>query len=172
MSEALRRSFTVLPPTHFVRVAVLDPMRPKELTRCVRSFLRRLRRRGCEYFAANEWREGRRHHHVLVRAEGNLTSAVVSELWCASCPGARVTSYCEPVRSVEAAVRYVVKDLRDGSKKEVPPAEFGGKLFSYSKGFLSEPLKALMRAVVDEWRARARTRTGPQKRGNSSKGEQ
>jgi hypothetical protein len=157
MSAALRRSFAVLPPTHFVRVTVLDTIRPKELTRCVRGFLRRLRRRGCEYFALNEWQEELRHHHVLVRTGGDLTSAAVGELWRASCGGVRVTSYCQGVRSAEAAARYVVKDVRDGSKKEVPPEEFGGRLFSYSKGFLAQPLKALMGAVVGEWRARARS---------------
>ncbi len=162
MSEALRRSFAVLPPTHFVRVTVLDPIRPRELTRCARGFLRRLRRRrrGCEYLAVNEWREGQRHHHVLVRTEGELTSAVVAELWRASCRGARVTSYCKPVASAEASACYVVKDVKDGSKKEVPPSWFRGELFSYSKGFLAEPLKALMRAVVKEWQAKARKRRG------------
>jgi hypothetical protein len=60
------------------------------------------------------------------------------------------------VRSVEAAARYVVKDVRAWWKKEVPPAEFSGRLFSYSKQFLAEPLKLLMRAVVEEWRERAR----------------
>jgi hypothetical protein len=59
------------------------------------------------------------------------------------------------VRSAEASARYVVKDLRDGSKKEVPPEEFGGRLFSCSKRFLSQPLKALLRAVVDDWRVKA-----------------
>ncbi len=168
MSAALRRSFRVLPPTHFVRVTALDAVSVGELTRCVGRFLRRLRRRGCEYFAASEWREGRRHHHVLVRADGDLTSAVVAELWRASCRGARVTSYCRRVASVEASARYVVKDVKDGSKKEVPPAWFRGRLFSYSKGFLAEPLKVLMRAVVEEWRAQARKRTGKHQPDNSS----
>jgi hypothetical protein len=158
MSAALRRSFAVLPPTHFLTLAVRDPMGAKELTGCVGRFLRRLRWRGCEYLALNEWREGRRHHHVLVRAEGELKSALVAELWRASCGGARVRSYCEPVRGVEAAGRYVLKDVKDGRKKEVPPADFGGKLFSYSKHFLAEPMQVLLRAVVEEWRVRAQKR--------------
>jgi hypothetical protein len=168
MSLALRRSFRALPPTHFVRVTVLEPIKAQDLTRCVGRFLRRLRRRGCEYFAANEWREGRRHHHVLLRTDCNLTSAVVGALWRSSCPGARVTSYCQRVRNAEATARYVVKDLQDGSKKEVPPAEFSGKLFSYSKGFLAEPLKVLLRAVVQEWQSEARNRSREDRRGDSS----
>jgi hypothetical protein len=160
MSAALRRSFRELPPTHFVRVTVLGPMKSRELNGAVGKFLRRLRWRGCEYLAVNEWREGRRHHHVLVRSEGELTGAVVAELWQASSPGVRVTSYCRPVRSAEAVARYVVKDLEDGTKKETPPADFDGRLFSYSKRFLSQPLKTLLRTVADEWRAEARRRTG------------
>jgi hypothetical protein len=167
MSAALRLSFRELPPTHFVRVTVLDPMKPKELTRCVGKFLRRLRRRGCEYLSVSEWREGQRHHHVLVRADGGLTSGVVSKLWRASCPGARVTSYCRPVSNAEGSARYAVKDVKDGSKKELPPAEFGGRLFSSSKRFLAEPLKVLVRAVVEEWRSRARNRASDRQGGDS-----
>jgi hypothetical protein len=168
MSAALRRSFGVLPPTHFVRVTALDVVSAVELTRCVGRFLRRLRRRGCEYLVVNEWQEGQRHHHVLVRTDGELTGAVVAELWRDSCRGARGTSYCRPVTSVEAAARYVVKDLSDGSKKEVPPSEFGGKLFSSSRQFLAEPLKVLLRAVREEWRAEAQSRTERHQRGDSA----
>src|SRR5262249_32491924 len=86
MAAALRRSFWELRPPHFVRVTVQGPMESGELTKAVAKFLRRLRWRGCEYLAVNEWREGRRHHHVLVRSEGELTAAAVAELWKASCP--------------------------------------------------------------------------------------
>jgi hypothetical protein len=156
MSAALRRSFQVLPPTHFVRVTVLDPMQTEVLTRCVGRFLRRLRRRDCEYLAVNEWVAGERHHHLLVRTECELTPRALAELWQASCAGARVTSYCHPVRTPEGAARYVVKDVRDWTKKEVPPAWFRGKLFTSSKRFLAQPLKVLMRAVVSGWQAKTR----------------
>jgi hypothetical protein len=159
MSAALRRSFAVLPPTHFLTLKVLTPILTRDLTGCVAKFLRRLRRRDCEYFAANEWSEGQRHHHILVRAEGELTAGAVAELWRESCRGASVTSYCRPARSAAAAARYIVKDLKDGSKKEVPPVEFSGRLFSYSGHFLAQPLKVLMRAVVKEWRSQARNRS-------------
>jgi hypothetical protein len=132
-----------------VRLTVLDLVMPQELTRCVGRFLRRLRRRGCEYLAVNEWREGQRHHHVLVRTDRELPPAAVAEMWRASCGGARVTSYCRPVLNSEGSARYVVKDLREGSKKEVPPADFSGRLFSYSGRFLAEPLRVLLKAVVE-----------------------
>jgi hypothetical protein len=168
MSAALRRSFAALPPTHFVRVTVLGRIMPQELTRCVRGFLRRLRWRGCEYLAVSEWSEGQRHHHILVRTEGELTAAVVAELWKASCPGARVTSYCRQVRSAEATARYIVKDVKDGSKKEIPPEEFGGRLFSSSKHFLTAPLNVITRAVVEEWQTQARYRPETRQAANSS----
>jgi hypothetical protein len=103
----------------------------------------------------NEWHQGDRHHHILLRAPEDSISAAVPGLSWASCRGARVTAYCRPVRTVEGAARYIVKDLRDSLKKEVPPADFCGRLFSYSKRFLAQPLKAIMRAMVEEWRVQA-----------------
>ena len=155
MSAALRLSFRVLAPTHFLRVRVLDPIRGKDLTACVGRFLRRLRRRKCEYFSLNEWHEGLRHHHILVRTDADLSPAKVAELWQASCGNVRTSSYCRAVRSADAVARYLVKDLTAWWKKELPPAEFRGKLFTYSKRFLARPLKILMREVVAEWRLKA-----------------
>ena len=103
--------------------------------------------------------EERRHRHALVRSEGDLTPAAVSQLWRGSCRGARVASYCRPVSRAGASARYLVKDLRDGSKKGVPPEHFGGRRFSSSKRSLARPLKALLRAVVVEWRTQAQMRS-------------
>ena len=155
MSAALRLSFQLLAPTHFVRVRVLDPITGKALTACVGRFLRRLRKRNYEYFSINEWHEGLRHHHILVRTDVDLSPAKVAELWQASCGDVRTTSYCRPVRSAEATARYLVKDVKAWWKKELPPAEFRGKLFTKSKHFLARPLKNLMREVVAEWRLKA-----------------
>src|SRR6516165_10545524 len=155
MSAALRLSFQELPPTFFVRVRVMDPIEEKDLTAYVRRFLRRLRRRKCEYFSVTEWHEGLRHHHILIRTDVDLSPAKVAELWQASCGDVRTTSYCRPVRSAEATARYLVKDVKAWWKKELPPAEFRGKLFTKSKHFLARPLKNLMREVVAEWRLKA-----------------
>jgi hypothetical protein len=157
MSAALQLSFQVLPPTYFVRVRVLDPITGKELTACVGRFLRRLRKLKCEYFSINEWHEGLRHHHILVRTDVDFSPAKVAELWRASCGNVRTSSYCRAVRSADATARYLVKDVKDWWKKELPPAEFTGRVFSYSKRFLARPLKILMREVVMEWRAKAVT---------------
>jgi hypothetical protein len=155
MSAALRLSFQELPPTYFLRLRVMDPIEEKVLTANVGKFQRRLRSRKCEYFTINEWHEGLRHHHILVRTDVDLSPATVAKLWQASCGNVRTTSYCRAVRSADAVARYLVKDLTAWWKKELPPAEFRGKLFTYSKRFLARPLKILMREVVAEWRLKA-----------------
>ena len=63
------------------------------------------------------------------------------------------------MQNVEGAARYIVKDVRDPAKKEVPPAWFSGKLFSYSGRFFAAPLKVLMQAVVKDWREQSRKRS-------------
>jgi hypothetical protein len=93
-----------------------------------------------------------------VRTDADLSPAKVAELWQASCGNVRTSSYCRAVRSADAIARYVVKDVKAWWKKELPPAGFHGKLFSYSKLFLAQPLKALVAAVVEEWRAQAQSR--------------
>jgi hypothetical protein len=50
--------------------------------------------------------------------------------------------------------------LSDSSKKEVPPAGFKGKLFSYSRQFFAKPLAVLAREVVEAWRTQARLKKG------------
>ena len=107
MAAALRRSFESLPPTHFVRVTMLDPIKPRNLSLCLGKFLRRLRRRDCEYFALNEWHEGRRHHHILVRTDGKLSSAVVA------CCGERRVG--QPAYRVIAAKCKTWREPRDTS---------------------------------------------------------
>ena len=105
-----------MPPTHFVRVTVLDPVKPQEMSRSLASFRRRLRRQRCEYFMVTEWRDERRHHHLLVRADGDFDFGsrrpVVD---AASCRGARVTSYFagESAERGGVVTRYVVKDVEE-----------------------------------------------------------
>src|SRR5262249_18551335 len=155
MSAALRLSFQLLAPTHFVRVRVMDPIEEKDLAACVGRFLRGLRKRKCDYFSINEWHEGLRHHHILGRTDVDLSPAKVAELWQASCGNVRTSSYCRAVRSADATARYVVKDVKAWWKKELPPAEFTGSVCSYSKRFLARPLKILMREVMMERRDKA-----------------
>jgi hypothetical protein len=97
----------------------------------------------------NEWSAGRRHLHLLLRTDVTLDSGVVASLWRQSAEGA---ASCEQARNPEGLARYLVKCLKDNRKKELPPADFHGKLFSSSKGFLIRPMKALQKEVLQKWK--------------------
>lgn len=157
MAAVLRRSFRELPPTHELRITVFGLIHDGELSACLTKFLRRLgyrmKRDGFEfrYFLVNEWTEGHRHFHLLVRTDGELTSPLVRELWAKSWPGLPFTHHCATVRDAVAVAKYVVKDLKSQDKKEVPPKTFKGRICRYSRGFLTESLDAVWEKVVGEW---------------------
>jgi len=87
MAACLRRSFRERPPTHELRVTVLGMISDRALSLALQKFLRRMRYRlgrlgsDFEYFVVNEWSEGHRHVHVVVRAEADLTREHVRTLW-------------------------------------------------------------------------------------------
>lgn len=155
-SAIQRRSYGVLPPTHMVRITVQEPISDAELTRCISRFLGRLKRRGHEYLIINEWKRGKRHHHILVRAAGKLTRRMVREFWSASCPGKRFTRYCARVIDPVRVARYVVKDTREGG--ELPPEGFRGRVISSSEAFFSAPTKVLWAEQRTEWDRQRRER--------------
>jgi len=156
MSACLRKSFRELPPTHEFRVTVLGIISDRELSLAIGRFLRRLRYRlgrlgsGFEYFAINEWAE-HRHTHFLARTQADLTTSMVRASWEKSLPGVPFTPHCAHVRSPAALARYVVKDLKDSSKKELVPATFRGRLFSYSRHFFTKQVQALWLELRQEW---------------------
>jgi hypothetical protein len=125
----------------------------KELSDGLTRYLWRLRYRlkDVEYLAVNEWAGGHRHIHALVRTGGELTPGLVGDLWGKSLPGLSFTHHCGPVRDSVAVARYLVKDIKDGSKKEVPPQSFRGRLLRYSKGFFSAKVADLWREQIAEW---------------------
>jgi hypothetical protein len=130
----------------------------KELTRRVTRFLERLRYRiPLEYLLVNEWREGHRHMHILVRADTHVTPDLVADLWSKVNPGPRsiCTSYCRPVDDPIKIARYIVKDLKDAAKKEVAPKSYEGRVMTYSRRFLAKSMKKLWRELVDDWLAHA-----------------
>jgi len=45
----------------------------------------------------------------------------------------------------------VVKHLNDASKKELPPSIFKGRIYSYSRHFLTGPVAALWEEQLREW---------------------
>jgi hypothetical protein len=121
-------------------------------TRFLGRLQRRLRGGGFEYFAVNEWHDGHRHFHILIRTGFNLTRAVVRELWGRSLPGVDFTHYCQPVGDADAVAKYVVKDLNEDLKKELPPRSFRGRVISYSKGFFVKKPADLWAEQLEEWR--------------------
>src|SRR5262249_13403056 len=142
MALCLQRSFRDLPPTHEARVTVFGLISDRELSRAVGRFLRRLKYRlrgsGWEYLLVNEWSDGHRHMHLLVRTGFDLIPAVIRELWAKTLPAVPFTHHCGPVRTPAAIAKYLVKDLADDSKKELPRQNFRGRIFSYSKRFFTK----------------------------------
>src|SRR5262249_54233251 len=68
MARCLIRSFQTLPPTHMIRLTAFAMLTDRELTKRIRQFLDRLRYRvPLEYLLVNEWSDGHRHVHILVR---------------------------------------------------------------------------------------------------------
>jgi len=146
-----------LVPTHEVRVTVLGVISDGHLSLAVGRFLRRLKYRFgtlrsiFEYLLINEWSEGQRHFHILVRATVDLIRQMIRILWKKTLPGVAFTCHCAPVRNPVAIGRYVVKDLRNASKKELAPRTFTGRIYTYSRGFFSKPVADLWKEQLQEW---------------------
>jgi hypothetical protein len=129
----------------------------RELSRAMTRFLRRLRHAlarlgpGFEYFAMNEWSEGHQHTHIVVRAGGDATQQMIRSLWAKTLPGVQFTCHCDRVRSAVAMANYLVKNLKDASKKELPPESFKGRIFTCSRHFFTKPIATLWKEQVQEW---------------------
>jgi hypothetical protein len=73
-------------------VTVFALISDRDLSGAVGSFLHRLRYRlkglgsGLEYFVMNEWSDGHRHIHVLLRADADLTPRLIGALWKRTLP--------------------------------------------------------------------------------------
>jgi hypothetical protein len=165
------RSFEELPPTHMIRLTSFAMVPDRELTKRVRRFLERLRYRvACEYLVVNEWSDGHRHMHLLVRTAGTITPELVSNLWEKVMPGpmSAKSSYCRPVASAARVACYVVKHVRDAAKKEVAPKSYAGRVMTYSKGFLSQSMEALWREQCRQWKHGLRSGSAPSQEGSQS----
>jgi len=157
LSACLQRSFRDLGPTHEIRVTVLAVICDRRLSLAVSRFLRRLKyalgrvRSGCEYFVVNEWSEGSRHIHILVRVVADLAREMVRFLWAKTLPGIQFHCHCAVVRSPAAIARYIVKHLKDDSKKELAPLTFKGRIYTYSRNFFTRPVADLWKEQLEEW---------------------
>jgi hypothetical protein len=129
----------------------------RDFSQAITRFMRRLRyaigklRSGFEYLVMNEWSEGSRHIHILVRVLVDLTRETVRCLWAKTLPGHQFTCHCAMVRSPAAIARYVVKDLKHNSKKELAPLTFQGRIYTYSRGFFTKSVAALWKEQLREW---------------------
>jgi hypothetical protein len=103
LAICLGRSFEDLPPTYELRVTVVGVISHRDLSSAICRFLRRLRYRlkalgsRFEYLVVNEWHDGHRHTHFLVRTSADLTRQTVRALWRMSLPQVRFTCHCAPV---------------------------------------------------------------------------
>jgi hypothetical protein len=138
-------------------VTVLAIIDDRDFSLAVGRFMRRLRyalgklQSSLEYLVMNEWSEGLRHVHILVRVLIDLTRETVRWLWAKTLPGPRFTCHCDPVRIPAAIARYIVKDLKDNSKKELAPQTFNGRIYTYSRGFFTKSVATLWKEQVQEW---------------------
>jgi hypothetical protein len=146
-----------------IRLTCFALLSDRELTKRLRRFLDRPRYRvECEYLLVNEWRQGHRHVHILVRAEGAIKPELASELWAKVSPGPRSirSIYGRPVEDPIRLARYVVKHVADEAKKEMAPRSYSGRVMTYSKGFLSQTMAALLAGAAPRARARAKPKAG------------
>jgi hypothetical protein len=138
-------------------VTVFGAISDREFTLAIGRFLRRLRYRlrrlgsGFEYFAMNEWSEGHRHVHIVVRAGADVTPAMIRALWEKTLPGVPFTHHCAPVRQPIGLANYLVKNLKDCSKKELPPGSFRGRIYTYSRHFFTKPVATIWEEQRKEW---------------------
>jgi hypothetical protein len=157
LATCLRRSFRTLPPTHEVRLTVHAVISDRDLSLAISSVLRRLRYRlgtmgsGCEYLAMNEWSEGHRHTHILLRVNGVLTRQTIRAIWAKTLPGLPFTCHCDMVRNPVGLANYMVKNVKVGAKKELAPTTFRGRLYNYSRNFFTSPVAFLWNAQLREW---------------------
>jgi hypothetical protein len=140
-----------------VRVTVLAAIKDQELTAAIGRFLRKLRYRlkragfTCEHLLVHEWHDGQRHEHILIRTGGEVTRELVRELWQKALPGVRFTCHAAAVINPAGLARYIVKDIRDNGKKELPPEHFRGRVYSYSRDFFTKRVVELWREQRAVW---------------------
>jgi hypothetical protein len=151
-------------------VTVFGVISDRDLSLAIGRFLRRLKYRlkkpgsGCDYFVVNEWSEWHRHTHLLLRVDVELRREQIRALWAKTLPGVPFSCHCAPVNSPGAIANYVVKNLTDGSKKEVPPTTFPGRIYTYSRSFFTRPVAALWKQILQEWYPSSEVPARPQKK--------
>jgi hypothetical protein len=158
INAIFQQSFRTLPPTHTACVSATG-LTSAQLSAAHSKLYRRLRARATHYAGVQEWADGRRHLHLLLRDRW-LYHGLIQLLWLKSLPpGAVATAfYCEPIAHRTALAKYLVKHPDQQKPGECPPKFFRGHVISYSRGFLSAPAKVLWKRELAERRAQYRER--------------
>ncbi len=151
-------SFQTLPPSHHLVLHPPDGMSERTLAALVGKWLVKLKRRlggDLEYARVFEWQSGRVHAHVWFRTSQKVTSKLVRAILPPD-----VVFSCDSRRgSIIAAAKYMFKDVKNAEQKtQLPPLHFGGKLFVSSRGFFTQPVRELWKAVRAEWEDRIQQR--------------
>ena len=172
IGACFRISFGELPPTHHFRLTIRDNgITNKLLTEIVGSVLKKMKYKlkpdTFDYLVVNEWSKGKRHHHIVLRTSERLTARFVRPLvektlvaFAKRHPNVHLRSLGKDdlsvmiVRNPVGLAKYVVKDLKDRSKAELPPAEFKGRIFTMSQTFLVRPRDILLNEVKAKWNAK------------------
>lgn len=163
-SAILAKSFSTLPPSHFV-VLRHSTDSPAELSACLSRFvqqIRDLRKQGTtfEYAAYVEATKNEPPHvHLLVRTTSTMTKAKVRDMWQKACQSETVSVYMEPCRDAGRAAKYVPKfwAMREGQRCKLyvpwlPGDDWAGhRLHMTSAGFLSHSRQELWQMVKHEW---------------------
>jgi hypothetical protein len=155
MAKSLRRSVAALPPTHFLTLRPNSSRTTdKAFTGAITKFLKALKRRSpgkrLEYLVVNEWRNGVRHAHALVRLDATMSLRSVRRSVRAARGVVELCCSAKPVRNVTGAANYIFKHTRRPEKKaELTPATFRGRIYAVSKRFLTKPFKTLWREISD-----------------------
>ena len=122
-----------------------------EFSEAVAKFMLALRRRVSEltYLLVREWRNGVQHAHALLRVRRLTRTAMRAsrEVAGVRCSAARV-------RDVDRVASYVFKETKRIEKKaELAPANFRGRMYTVSRGFLTKSFTKLWRELQDARRA-------------------
>jgi hypothetical protein len=141
MCRRLDDALRVRPVTHHLRLSCLEGLPDRLLSHAHSAFFRRLRRSASlDYFRINEWAEGKRHLHAMIRLhDGRLPTSHIGQLWRKSLPDQTLTHCWEPIADQFALSRYLTK------LEELPPPGADVRLHSASRGFFPPVSKETVR---------------------------
>jgi hypothetical protein len=126
------------PAKYKLRLTAYGVTDDRQLGRAHSGFFKMLRKYvGCGYWWINEWSDGHRHLHAIIRAVDEISRDLVARLWRAALPDAGTSCYFRPIQDQTRLAIYVTK------LKEVPPPSFPGRLYGSSRKFFAPASQGL-----------------------------